>query len=136
MKKYIDNSRGMVSIESLIVFPLLLTIIMIFSSYMLLEFEKSNIIISSNQMSLDILSFEKESLKSNKYIKVDRKESPFTRSVDMEGEIRFTSEILPEWASIHIKYSNKSSLSKKFNTLILKDALFDGFVSESEGDKE
>jgi hypothetical protein len=133
-KKYIDNKQGMITVESLIVFPLTLMIVFVFSAYLFLEFEKSNVVLSSNQMSLDVLSYRKEKPKDNDFMEVYLSETPFTRSIKIDREITFTSEIMPEWTTINVKYKNKSTDYKKFNVLILKDALFDGFVDESVGD--
>jgi hypothetical protein len=133
-RNHINNKQGMITVESLIVFPLTLMIVFVFSAYLLLEFEKSNVIISSNERSIDILSYHKEKPLEDNFTNIFLSETPFTRSINIDSEITFTSEIMPEWTTINVKYKNKSVDYKKFNLLILKDALFDGFVDESEGD--
>lgn len=133
-KKYIDNNQGMVTVESLIVFPLTLMIVLVFSAYLFLEFEKSNIVLSSNQVCLDVLYFDIDNTKEDIFTETRVSETPFIRNIEIDRQVQFTNEIMPKWTSINVNYKNKSTSYKKFNLLILKDALFDGFLDESAGE--
>lgn len=133
LSKLKDNS-AMITVESLIVFPMILMIVFVFSSLMLLEFEKSYLILSSNQFGLEVVSYDKDKPADNNFRNVEIKKTPFTESISIKEDVRFTSEVMPKWTTIDLSYRNKSTYFNRFNVLILKEALYDAFVNDGGGE--
>ncbi len=128
--KCLLNKRGMITIESLIVFPLTLMISLIFFSYLILEFEKSHIVLRANQIIINPFSIT-ESYEDNELIEAKISESPLTRSVRVNYELDFTSDIIPSRRGLGISYKGTFTDYKKLNILALKGSLNDGFLDES-----
>lgn len=128
--KSILNNRGMITTESLIVFPLTLMISLIFFSYLILEFEKSHIVLRANQIIINPFTLT-ESYEDRNLIEVKISESPLTRSVSVNYELDFTSDIIPSRKGLGISYKGGFTDYKKLNILALKGSINDGFLDES-----
>lgn len=132
--KFIKNDKGMITVESLIVFPLIIMIIFVFFAYLLLEFEKSNIVLRSNSISLDALAYQKKLPPEDEFFSRRLIKTPFTEHLEIKRDIRLTNKTMPKFTTIDIYYKNKSINYKKFNILIFKRTIIEAVTDKSESE--